>query len=315
MKKFILLSLVFVFVLTGCTSGTKTLTAEEAKAKSLEFINENLMQPGTTATVEDVVEEGSLYKMSINIGNGQKVDSYITKDGLKFFPQALDIEKPEEEEKKEANNAPTPDVPKSEKPKVELFVMSHCPYGTQIEKGILPVVEALGNKIDFELKFCSYAMHGKKELDEQLRQYCIQKEQGDKLTDYLKCFLADDDYEKCLDDVKINTGKLDKCVAATDKKYDVTKKFNDKSTWSGGRYPLFDVFKEANDEYGITGSPGLVINGKKISAGRDSASLLKAVCAGFNEAPGECETELSSQSPSPGFGFGASGADSGATCN
>ena len=29
---------------------------------------------------------------------------------------------------------------KLEKPIVEAFVMSHCPFGTQIEKGMLPVV-------------------------------------------------------------------------------------------------------------------------------------------------------------------------------
>ena len=69
------------------------------------------------------------------------------------------------------------DLVKADKPKVELFVMSHCPYGTQAEKGMIPVVELLKDKISFEVKFVDYAMHGKKELDEQLRQYCIQKEQ------------------------------------------------------------------------------------------------------------------------------------------
>jgi len=49
--------------------------------------------------------------------------------------------------------------------------MSYCPYGTQIEKGILPVINALGNKIKFSLKFVDYAMHGKKEIDENSRQY------------------------------------------------------------------------------------------------------------------------------------------------
>ena len=38
-------------------------------------------------------------------------------------------------------------TPKKEKPEVELFVMSHCPFGTQIEKGMLPVARLLGDKI------------------------------------------------------------------------------------------------------------------------------------------------------------------------
>ncbi len=58
--------------------------------------------------------------------------------------------------------------------------MAYCPYGTQEEKGILPVVNTLNNKIDFKVKFCDYAMHGKQEIDEQLNQYCIETEQADK---------------------------------------------------------------------------------------------------------------------------------------
>ena len=54
--------------------------------------------------------------------------------------------------------------------------MSHCPYGTQMEKALLPVIETLGaNNVNFELKFNTYAMHDKVELDEQLTQYCVKK--------------------------------------------------------------------------------------------------------------------------------------------
>jgi hypothetical protein len=35
-------------------------------------------------------------------------------------------------------------------------------------------------------------MHDKKEIDENNKQYCIQKEQNDKYSDYLKCFLEAD---------------------------------------------------------------------------------------------------------------------------
>jgi len=73
---------------------------------------------------------------------------------------------------------------KKDVPEVELFVMSHCPYGTQMEKGILPVVELLGDKIDFKIRFVYYAMHGEKEVNEEARQYCIQKEQKDKFISY-----------------------------------------------------------------------------------------------------------------------------------
>ncbi len=41
--------------------------------------------------------------------------------------------------------------------------MSYCPYGTQAEKGILPVVALLGDKIDFKLRTVHYVLHGDKE--------------------------------------------------------------------------------------------------------------------------------------------------------
>ena len=98
------------------------------------------------------------------------------------------------------------------------------------------------------------------------------------------------------------------------KQYKVKELFNDKSTWKSGRFPQFNVDQADNQKYGITGSPGLVINGKKISSSRDSASLLKTICSGYNNPPESCATELSSTAPSPGFGFSGTGEDTGAGC-
>jgi hypothetical protein len=213
-----------------------------------------------------------------------------------------------------ATTPATPDVPKAEMAKVELFVMSHCPYGTQIEKGILPVVETLGDKMDFQIKFCDYAMHGKKEVDEELNQYCIQKNEPDKYISYLECFLAEGDGEGCLKEESINIAQLNSCVQATDEEYKVTELYNDQSTWTSGRYPQFNIYKTETTAYGVSGSPTLVINGQKISSGRDSASLLRTICAGFENPPEECETQLTSAAPSSGFGFGTSGSDTTADC-
>lgn len=323
MKKIIIVLVVLValggagYKFFGNKTAGSILSPEEAKAKAEKFINDNLVQPGTKVDIKGITEEGGLYKIVVNVG-GQDFDSYLTKDGAKFFPQVLDM-------KKEAAKTDTSDTAasggenqivatKSDKPKVELFVMSECPYGTQIEKGILPVIETLGNKIDFTLKFCDYAMHGEKELKEQLKQYCIQKEQPDKLNNYLKCFLEADDGDGCIGKTGINKPKLDACISATDKEYKVTEKFNNKSTWSNGQFPVFDVYKADNEKYGVGGSPTLVINGAQVSSARDPASLLATICSAFNNQPEECSKSLSSTAPSPGFGSGT-GASSDATCN
>ncbi|MDD5086654.1 MAG: hypothetical protein PHV16_02785 [Candidatus Nanoarchaeia archaeon] len=204
-------------------------------------------------------------------------------------------------------------MPKMEKPVVDVFVMSHCPYGTQIEKGILPVLRLLGDKIDFNMRFVYYAMHGEVEVNEQTLQYCIQKEYNDKYLDYLECFLKEGKTEECVEEVGLK-GQLDDCIAQTDEEFKMTEKLNDKTTWMGN-YPPFDIDKELNEKYGVRGSPTLVINGVVASASRDPASLLDAICTGFIEKPEECSEQLSSTAPSPGFGFEGTSASSAGSCN
>lgn len=301
----------------GLAKPGKNLSQEEASAKAEQFINDFLMTSGSKATIKEISSEYGLYKVKIDIVT-DVVESYLTKDGRLFFPQALNIDEiytAKDQAGNENNSAPVVTVnQKSDKPVVELFVMSHCPYGTQIEKGILPVVETLGDKIDFQLKFCGYAMHGEKELKEQLVQYCIMEEEPKKFNDYLECFLGSSDSAACLKTAKVDEGNITSCVAKTDAKFKVMDNFKNKVDFQGS-YPSFNVFKADNEKYGVGGSPTLVINGEEIRSGRDSASLLATICSAFNEAPEACATELSSTSPSAGFGYSTNGNASEASCN
>jgi len=339
MKKYFLTSVLCSVLFLGCNSANKTtlkddttevqkISLEDAKKEAKSFVNEVLMQGGQKAEILDVSEENKFFKIKIKIAEGREIDSYMTLDGKKFIPQLMDIAdvkkqkfaqqkkaQETEQKKQEEEQKKIEEMKKNDKPKVELFVMSHCPFGTQIEKGILPVLETLGNKIDFELKFCDYAMHNKKELDEQLRQYCIQKEQNNKLLPYLKCFLEADKSEECIKEVKISKSKLDNCVNKTDKEFKVTEDFENKDTWINGRFPVFNIYKKETEKYGVKGSPSLVINETKLNSGRDADSLLKTICSGFNNPPEECKKELSSTPPSAGFGFGKAGTNTDAKCD
>lgn len=317
------LAMLAIFVLTGCSlSGKKNavLKPEEAKKKAETFINENLLQSGTKATIGEITEENGLYKLPIEVTGGQKIDSYMTKDGSKFFPQAMDIAKVETEandqkkQEEDAQKQAQAEMPKKDKPTVELFVMSECPYGTQIEKGIIPAIETLGKKVDFKLKFCDYAMHGEKEVKEQMLQTCLSQEQNDKLLPYLKCYLKAGDSASCKKEAKVNEGKLSKCTASLDKKYSIMKKLKDQSTWVNGRFPAFDVYAADAKKYDVKGSPSLIINGTDSSSGRDSASLLASICSGFKTQPAECKKELSSAAPSAGFGYEGTGSNTDAGC-
>jgi len=298
------------------------LSEQAIEAKATEYVNSELIQQGK-ATVSVVGKEGDMYKLEVDY-NGQKIPSYITKDGKKFFPQAMDTAggKTAKEDSKEVktDSEPVADVveEKSDKPKVELFVMSHCPYGLQMEKGIIPAVKALGNKIDFKIKFNDYAMHGEKELKEQLSQYCIQKEQSDKYLAYLGCYTKDGDsgVESCQGSAKIDKNKLEDCIAKTDKEFKVLDNFNNKVGFKG-QFAGFEIFKADNEKYSVGGSPTLIINGAQSNSGRDSKSLLKSICSAFNNPPKECLTELSGDAPTPGFGAGAAsagGSGSGGGC-
>lgn len=276
---------------------------EVAGQKVLEFANNQ----GANAKLISTSDSGSLYEVILSItgqdGSAQEVPVYVTKDGKVLVPQPILLETKTNNTPSQTQPTPT-NIPKTDKPVVEAFVMSHCPYGTQIEKGLLPVVETLGNKIDFKLKFVYYAMHPTQgEVEEQLNQYCIQRDQNNKFLDYLTCFLEAGDGEGCIDSVGIDKTKLTTCTEATDEAYSITANLEDKSSWLSGRFPKFDIHKADNEKYGVGGSPTLIINGVQAQTGRDSISLLNAICGAFNVAPEECNTEFEAGTPTPGFGW------------
>jgi len=313
---FALLILLIILLATG---SMPTFTTGNAVAtNAVDFINTNLLTGGAQAQLNDVTTESGLYKASMTI-QGQPIDVYLTKDGSLMFPSAIPLTESTATTTTNTNtNTAVPEVTtKSDKPTVELFVMSHCPFGTQAEKGIYPVVKALGDKIDFEVKFVYYAMHPTQgEVEEQLNQYCIQKEQNDKYLDYLECFLTDGDGAGCLDQIGIDKTALATCTEAIDEEFEVTKNLEDTSLWLNGRYPLFNIHKEDNEKYGVGGSPTLVVNGEKIEgAPRDSVSLLKLLCSAFNNEPSECQDiQFEAGTPGPGFGWDTTSTANVAAC-
>jgi glutaredoxin len=258
-----------------------------------------------------VNDDGSFYEVVISM-QGQEVPLYVTKDGESFtqalIPLSGDIPT-NTNQQTPSQNQPPADVPKSDKPNVELFVMSHCPYGTQMEKGILPVAKELRDNIDFEIKFVNYAMHPTQgEVEEQLNQYCIQRDYNDKYLDYLGKFLEDGDGEKALSSVGLSQSDISKCVEETDKEFDVIKNLEDKASWSGGRFPKFMIHDADNQKYGVRGSPTLVINGRQAQSGRDAQSILNTICSAFTTKPEGCNTDMASfGNPAPGFGFDTQG--------
>ncbi|MCU0642526.1 MAG: hypothetical protein MUF61_03045 [archaeon] len=250
-----------------------------------EVVEQNLLsfiaaQGSGEASVVETAREGQFYKVTVEY-NGQNIPVYVTLDGNFLISQLIPLnattESAEEEETPE-------EVPKADKPYVYLFVMTHCPYGTQAEKGIIPVFKILGTKIKGEIKFVHYFMHGDKEEQETYTQVCLREEQTLKFIPYLECFLADSNSSRCLTSVVVDKAKLADCVANRSKEY-------------------YAEDSKLSEQYGVGGSPTLVINGVQSSAGRSPASYLSGICEAFNDAPANCGQQASAATPSPGFGY------------
>ena len=308
----VLFAILFVASTLTSVFNFSEISESDAKVKVQDFLENKLGM--TSAVILSIDSEGSLYNLDADLG-GQPAEIYVSKDGKYLVQPLYDMDMVIEGGTDQPSEPQQQNIPKSDKPIVELFIMSHCPYGTQIEKGMLPVANLLGDKMDFEIKFVDYAMHGEVEVTEQLNQYCIQKDQNDKYLDYLECFLIDSDGERCIAETNVDSNALSTCVEKTDKEFAVIESLEDESKWVGGNFPPFNIHKLENELYGVQGSPTLVINGEQVSSGRDSNSLLTTVCGAFNEQPEECGVEFEQSNPSPGFGWDEASSNNLASCD
>jgi hypothetical protein len=275
--------------------------------KALEYINNLLRAQGQSASLISWSEEGGLYKIDFKIGDNQ-YQSFVTKDGKYLFPYALDLTKKIEAATgtEETETQPT-QVEKKERPDVKLFVMSYCPYGLQMEKALLPVWQLLKEKADIGIYFVDYIMHGKKEMEENLRQYCIQKEDKEKYLAYLGCFVKNGNSESCLKEAGVDQDKLNSCQQVTDKEFKISESFTETG------YPPFNTHKDLNEKYGVGGSPTLVINDTVLNVERSPEKVKEAICNAFLNPPNECKQKLPEETTSPGFGM-VTGSSSSGSC-
>lgn len=278
-------------IATNGFSGSGGAAGDETGKKVIDYVNTYLLQGQGTAVLKDVKESDGLYAVTIEL-DGRSIDSYATKNGRLFFTQAIDLE--------EKPDAPKQDeIPKTDKPLVQLFTMSYCPYGNQAEEAIIPVAELLQDAIeiephyviysnyggggpelciDKENKYCS--MHGIEELKQDVRELCIYKYQRDKYWDYVgdvntQCTL--DNIAKCWETVAksngVDTARVASCL-------------DDEAE------ELLAKEVELNKKHEIQGSPMLLINGIDYTGQRTAEAYKQAVCSAFAKQPEGCEKTL-----------------------
>ncbi|MEM7821828.1 MAG: hypothetical protein QXX38_03405 [Candidatus Aenigmatarchaeota archaeon] len=279
--------LVVVYLKGFPTTGFAVLTSQQAANKAIDYINKNLVQTGTASLVS-VEEMSGVYKV-ITSYQGQQIPVYVTKDGLYLF-----VSQPINMAQEITKTTTQPQqVPKTDKPTVELYVMSFCPYGNRAENTMLPVYNLLKDKVDWKIYYIVSvsdstvsSLHGQPEVDENEREACVLSEYGlDKwwnFTVYVNnnCGSSGDCWEKAANQAGIDVNKIKDCV-------------------SKKGLELMKESESATDKAGATGSPTLIINGVKSNAVYqygNSEAYKQAICEAFKSPPEECSKVLESSS-------------------
>ena len=270
----------------------KSVSVDDAGAKITEFAQTR----GIDLKIIETKDMGSLYEVIVSI-NGEELPLYITKDGQYFVQGAIPLSETEESQTPTTEETNPKNVPKSDKPIIEAFIFSYCPYGLQFEKALFPVYDLLKDKADFRIMAIG-AMHGEYEKTESLRQISIEKLYGtDKLFSYLKEFNNNVEIGSCRGDAVC----LDKYIPDIYIKLKIDKS----KVENYMREDALKIYDEQNaraNSLGISGSPTFVINDAQVQVERTPDAIKEAVCNAFNTAPAECSNVISKDSPSPGFG-------------
>ncbi len=287
---FVLLIVTFYSNFTG-----HTISKEKAADNLVSYLN---TIADSQITLVNVEAKGDLYLATIDY-KGQDIPFYLTRDG-KYYTNTLSPISSEQ------NSETQTEVPKTDKPSVELYVFSYCPYGTQMEKAIIPAVKLLGDKIDFKIRQIG-AMHGDFEKVEAERQLCIEKNYPAKFLDYVLAFDTDSTCSTgdaaCIatkttsiySKLGIDASKINSCMASEGE-------------------TLYNAEVSNSQDKGVSGSPTLIINGIETQSSRSAEGVKGTICNAFNNVPSVCSQILDNNQASPGFGSGTSSGSSGTQC-
>ena len=283
------------FIPTRSVGMATAISGEEAGQKAIDYINDNFVQTGK-ATVIGVEEMSGIYKVKTSY-QGQEIDVYITKDGKWLFigSRAIDITATATTTTKP--KATCEDITKADKPEMQAFVVSYCPFGLQMQRILVEIIENIPSLAEnIKIRYIGSvvngkvnSMHGETEATENLRQICIREEQSDKYWNYIACFIKERDRVKqCLSEAKVNTTKLDGCMSDNSRGVEYAKED-------------FDL----QIQYGVTGSPTLILNGERVSefnfGGRTAEAVKTLLCCGFNQQPAACSKKLTTSQAATSF--------------
>ncbi|MFB6088680.1 MAG: DsbA family protein [Candidatus Aenigmatarchaeota archaeon] len=303
----LVLSLGYTFT-QSCPEGGVTghLTSSEAGEEAASYIRElpQMQLQGVNVSMTNVTDtESGVYKVGILLSSpqgNQELQTYVTKDGKFLFPQGIDTTQTQQntqDQTQEQNNqqAEQENIPKSEKPKVELFLMSFCPYGNEAENTMESVYELLGDTVQWEPHYIvserngeMTSLHGEPEVEQNKRELCVLEDHGIgkwfDFTTYVNNNCGSDGkcWEDAADEIGVNPEKISTCV-------------EERGT------EMLKEEAQISQEKGATGSPTLLINGQKsnvVYQYGNSEAYKSTICSAFETEPDLCSETLGSSSSS-----------------
>lgn len=253
------------------------------------YVNTGEEIPVAYSRYEEKASHAVLY---FNV-EGQEMPVYVSKDYAYLYPNALDVAEMKGQIAQakadmaalELQGEPEePELTKTAEPKVELYVMSYCPYGNQAENAMKDVIYLLEQEVAFEPVYIisgsagNYkSLHGAAELNEDIREKIIFNKYGEKKwMDFvyytnMNCTLSNID--TCWKDAAEATG-----VNVEEVEAEYNANFN----------ALADAEVAKVNAAGVSGSPTIKMNGVTYSGGRTAESYKSWICTGFLDSPGDC---------------------------
>jgi len=157
--------------------------------------------------------------------------------------------------------------------KVDLYVMSKCPYGVQAEEAFSQVKEKLGDAVAVNIHFIGRmgeggkpeSMHGEGEVKGDVVQLCAGDIAADKQLPFIMCMNEDprnipEGWEKCATKVGLDAAAMKTCADG-----------------AKGTELLKASFAKAEKD-GAQGSPTIKIDGADYQGGRMSRDIVRAIC-------------------------------------
>jgi len=277
----------------GLFPGAEFTTVDVTDEKGKALIEEHDVEVIPIYIFSENVAETESWKQPNFEQNFAKLEdgSYKLKDSVTGAEYYISEEK--RQERQEAMGITTGD----NKPQIDFFVMSYCPYGNTADEIMGELYSLLGDTVEIKPHYIYYenyqgggetycldegnlycSMHGVVEANQNVREQCVMEAHGlQAWFDFTKAMNAD-----------CNSKNADDCYVAVAEKLgynatDIASCEKEKAiTFATEDAKLMKLF-------GATGSPAIYIEGAKYPGARSTAALQAAICNSFDEQPEACD--------------------------